>query len=123
MKRDRAEVVSRVVPHVAMELYRSDEVGEVIGRLVNAAIFYGTCTALEEVAKTKKPVVLSEVSYYRPNSEREFYEAGDAFISTKYPYLSEVTKDPLASIEELLAKKPMKIQSSSSTRKSNSALP
>ena len=106
-----------------MELHRSDEVGEVIGKLVNAAIFYGTCTALEEIAQTKKPVVFSEVPYYRSDSEKEFNEAGDAFTSTEYPFLSEVTKDPLAPIEELLAKKPMRVHPPSSTKKSASVLP
>ena len=35
-------MVSNVVPYIAMELYHSDEVGEMVGRLVDATIFHGS---------------------------------------------------------------------------------
>ncbi|GKB20802.1 hypothetical protein Tco_0854725 [Tanacetum coccineum] len=39
VRRDRAEVVSKVVPYVAMELVQSDEMGRLIAKLVSFAIF------------------------------------------------------------------------------------
>ena len=58
LRNDRAEVVSKVVPYIAMELYHSDEVGKVIADLVNVAIYHGKCRTLEEVAATGEPVIL-----------------------------------------------------------------
>jgi hypothetical protein len=123
LRKDRAEVVSKVVPYIAMELYHSDEVGVVVGKLVNAAIFHGKCTTLEEIAETKKPVVLSDVPYYRPNSVQEYDEAGNAFTTAVYPFLAEATKDPSASIEDLLSKKPKSIQPPSPTKRTLSEKP
>ncbi|GJZ00821.1 hypothetical protein Tco_0518250 [Tanacetum coccineum] len=53
VKRDRAEVVSKVVPYVAIELVYSDELGRLDGKLASASVFYGRRAAFEEVAKIK----------------------------------------------------------------------
>ncbi|GJW20328.1 hypothetical protein Tco_0030950 [Tanacetum coccineum] len=82
LKHDRAEVVSKLVPYIAMELYHSDEVGQIVGNLLKAAIFHGRCNALEEMAATKKPVDLSKVECYRPSVEEEYNEAGSAYVTT-----------------------------------------
>ena len=68
----RGNVVSKVVPYIAMELYQSDEVGKMIADFVNAAMYHGKCTALEEIASTGKPVDLTKVSYYRSTHAREY---------------------------------------------------
>nr|GEX04233.1 hypothetical protein [Tanacetum cinerariifolium] len=76
----RAEVVAKVVPYVAMKLYYSDKVGQVIGNLVNAAIFHGRCSALEEIAATKEPVDLSKVKCYHLTYEEEYNKTGNTYI-------------------------------------------
>lgn len=119
MQQDRADVVSKVIPYVAMELYHSDEVGKVIADLVNAAIYHGKCTTLEEIASRGKPVILSHVPYYRPTHEKEYDDANNAFAAAKYPFLAEVVQDPMTSIEELLSKKPRKIQPLSPSRRTS----
>nr|GEZ36443.1 hypothetical protein [Tanacetum cinerariifolium] len=58
---DRAEVVSKVVPYVAMKLVNSDDMGRLIARLVSASIFYGRCQIFEEVAKMKDPFDITNV--------------------------------------------------------------
>ncbi|GJX66886.1 hypothetical protein Tco_0302613 [Tanacetum coccineum] len=52
-----AAIVAKVVPHVAMELVRSDEMGLLVAWLAKEAIFYGRCTTFEEVAALKEPLV------------------------------------------------------------------
>nr|GFB15841.1 hypothetical protein [Tanacetum cinerariifolium] len=52
---DRAEVVLKVEPYVAMDLVHSDEMVVVVGKLVSSIIFYGRCVAFEEVADMKEP--------------------------------------------------------------------
>ncbi|GJR62002.1 hypothetical protein Tco_1504164 [Tanacetum coccineum] len=49
LRHDRAVVVSRFIPNVAMKLIHSDEMGVLISRLVKASIIYGRCTAFEEL--------------------------------------------------------------------------
>ncbi|GJW12532.1 retrovirus-related pol polyprotein from transposon TNT 1-94 [Tanacetum coccineum] len=61
VKRDRIEVVSKVVPYAAMELIYSDDMGSLVGRLISSAIFYGRCKAFEQVAEMKEPFDLSKV--------------------------------------------------------------
>nr|GEU77077.1 hypothetical protein [Tanacetum cinerariifolium] len=85
-KRDRAEVVSKVVPYVAIELVNSDKLGMLVGKLASASVFYGRCDAFEEVAKMKEPFDLSKV------------------------------KDPSTPIEALVSKKPQSFQWPTSTR-------
>ncbi|GJY77086.1 hypothetical protein Tco_0482202 [Tanacetum coccineum] len=48
LKQDRRDVVSKVVPYVAMELVHSDELGRLVGKLVSSAITYGRCRAYEQ---------------------------------------------------------------------------
>ncbi|GJV44137.1 hypothetical protein Tco_1428673 [Tanacetum coccineum] len=89
MRQDRATVVAKVFPHMAMELIRSDEMGFLVSRLVKAAMFYGRRTTFEEVAALKEPFGLEKMYGYRSSSEKEF----------------EATADPYASLEVLLSKK------------------
>ena len=117
LKRDRAAVVSKVIPYIAMELYHSDEVGKMIGDVVNAAIYHGKCTTLEEIAATGKPVELSEVTYYCPTHKAEYDNASNLLATAEYPFLVDATKDPMASVETLLSKKPRRVKPTSVSRK------
>ena len=119
LQKDRAEVVAKVISYIAMELYHSDEFGQVVANLVNAALFHGKCTTLEEIAETGEPVIMSKVSYYRPSHEQEYDAASNAYASANFPFLSKVTKDPMASVEKLLSKKPCRIQPSSLSRRAS----
>ena len=123
LKKDRAAVVSKVIPYMAMELYHSDEVGKVIGDVINAAIYHGKCTTLEEVAATGKPVDLSKVPYYRSTHEAEYDEANNILATAEYPFLVEATKDLMASIETLLSKKPRRVKPSSTSKKDTPVKP
>ena len=66
-----------------------------IADLVNAAIYHGKCTTLEEIADTGEPVILSKVPYYRPTHEKEYDDVSNAFALAEYPFLTEATKDPM----------------------------
>nr|GFB11655.1 hypothetical protein [Tanacetum cinerariifolium] len=50
LKRDRMEVVSKVVPYIVMELVHNDELGRLVGKLVSSTVFYDRCVAVEEKA-------------------------------------------------------------------------
>ncbi|GJZ06447.1 hypothetical protein Tco_0540240 [Tanacetum coccineum] len=106
LKRDRMEVFSKVVPYIVMELVHSDELGRLVGKLVSSAVFYGRCDAFKEVVKMKDPFDLTKVKGYRPFYKKEHIKAGNDLTTATFPFLSEVVKDPLASIETLLSKKP-----------------
>ncbi|GJU32877.1 hypothetical protein Tco_1176466 [Tanacetum coccineum] len=67
VKRDRMEVVLKVVPYAAMELIHSDDLGSLVGKLVSSAIFYGRCKAFEQVAGMKEPFDLSKLSKFIAN--------------------------------------------------------
>ena len=123
LQKDRAEVMAKVVPYIAMEMYHSDEVGRLVGNLVNTAMFHGKCTTLEELTKNGEPVILSKVPYYRHSHEREYDDASNAFVSAEFPFLLEATQDPMASVEELLSKKPCRIQPSSPSRRTSLVKP
>ena len=123
LQEERAKVVSKVVPYIAMELYHSDEVGKAIADLVNAAIYHGKCTTLEEIAATGEPVILSKVKYYRPSHEREYDHMSNVLASAEFPFLSEATIDPLASVTELLSKKPRRIRPPSPGKKTSLTKP
>ena len=110
LKKDKAGVVSKVIPYIAMELYHSDEVGKMIGDVVNAAIYHGKCTTLEDVAATGRPVQLSEVAYYRATHKAEYDHASNLLAAAEYPFLVDATKDPMASVETLLSKKPRRVK-------------
>ncbi|GJZ26225.1 hypothetical protein Tco_0570478 [Tanacetum coccineum] len=115
----RKSVVAKVVPYIAIELYHSHEVGQVVGNIVKAAIFHGRCSALEEMTATKKPLDLSKSECYRPIAEEEYNEAGNTYIMVEYPFLKEATKDPSATLEDLLSKKPQSLKPPSPTKKSS----
>lgn len=117
LKKDRAAVVSKVVPYIAMELYHSDEVGRMIAGLINTAMYHGKCITLEEIAATGKPVDLSKVPYYRSTHEREYDEASNAVVTAEYPFLREATKDNMASVDTLLSMKPRRVKPPSSSRR------
>ncbi|GJZ31938.1 hypothetical protein Tco_0576985 [Tanacetum coccineum] len=89
-KLDRAEVISKVVPYVAMELMNSDDMDRLVAKLVSASILYGRCHAFEEVAKMKDPFDITKVK--------------------------EVVADPHASTEALLSKKPCVLQHPAPTK-------
>ncbi|GJY53437.1 hypothetical protein Tco_0445101 [Tanacetum coccineum] len=62
--KDKAAVMAKVVPHVATELVRSDEMGLLFSWLVKAAMFHGRCTTFEEVADLKEPFDLEKMPGY-----------------------------------------------------------
>nr|GFA71357.1 hypothetical protein [Tanacetum cinerariifolium] len=86
LKHDRATMVVKVVPHVAMELVRSDEMGLLVARLVKMANVHHRCTAFEEVASLKEPFELEKMHGYRPLLKKEFNQAGDNEATTSYPF-------------------------------------
>ncbi|GJY40715.1 hypothetical protein Tco_0427985 [Tanacetum coccineum] len=110
VRHDRADMVSKVVPYVAMELVHSDELGRLVGRLASASVFYGRCAAFEEVAKIKDPFDLSKVKGYRSSYKKEHTKAGNDLATATFPFLSEVVADPSAPIEVLLSKNPQSLQ-------------
>ncbi|GJS71332.1 hypothetical protein Tco_0704173, partial [Tanacetum coccineum] len=116
VKRDRAEVVSKVVPYMAMELVHNDELGRLVGKLASSSIFYGRCAAFEEVAKMKEPFDLSKVKGYRSSYKKEHMKAGNDLATATFPLLSEVVVDPSAPIKVLLSKKPQSLQHPAPTR-------
>ncbi|GKF52820.1 hypothetical protein Tco_0159730, partial [Tanacetum coccineum] len=90
LRQDRAAVVARVIPDATMKLIRSDEMGVLIARLVKASIIHGRCASFEE---------------------KEYDRAGNDLADATFPFLVELTADPHASVEQLLAKKPQSLQS------------
>ncbi|GJV21665.1 hypothetical protein Tco_1370685 [Tanacetum coccineum] len=48
LKQDRREVVSKVSPYAAMELIYSDDMGNLVGRLVSSTLLYRRCRAYEQ---------------------------------------------------------------------------
>ncbi|GJT06274.1 hypothetical protein Tco_0840736 [Tanacetum coccineum] len=110
LKRDRMEVVSKVVPYIAMELVHSDELGMLVGKLVSSAVFYGRCAAFEEVAEMKEPFSLTKVKCYRPSYKKEHTKAGNNLVTAAFPFISEVVADPSTLIKTLLSKKPPTFQ-------------
>nr|GEX65906.1 hypothetical protein [Tanacetum cinerariifolium] len=81
VRRDRAEVVSKVVLYIIMELVHSDQLGMLVGKLVSSAVFYGRCATFEEVVEMREPF-----------------------------NLTKVVADPLVLVEALLSKKPPTLQ-------------
>ena len=49
----------------------------------------------------------------------EYDDASNAFVSAEFPFLLKEIQDPMASIEELLSKKPCRIQPSSPSRRTS----
>ncbi|GJS71600.1 hypothetical protein Tco_0704441 [Tanacetum coccineum] len=106
VKCDRAEVVLKVVPYVAIELVQSDEMGRLIAKLVSSAVFYVRYAAFEEVVAMKDPFDLAKVKDYQPSYKKEHTQAGNDLATTTFTFLSEVIADPFAPIEDFLSKKP-----------------
>ncbi|GKG21754.1 hypothetical protein Tco_0384349, partial [Tanacetum coccineum] len=107
LKHDRKEVVSKVVPYVAMELVHSDETGSLIGKLVSSAIVYGRCRAFEHVADMKEPFDLSKVKGYRSSYKKDHTQASNDLATATFPWLNKFVVDPSAPIEALLSKNPL----------------
>ncbi|GKC08029.1 hypothetical protein Tco_0999639 [Tanacetum coccineum] len=77
LRQDRVAVVAKVVPYVAMKLVCSDEIGASVWEKMHG---------------------------YHPSSKKAFDQAGDDLATTSYPFISEATVDPYASLEVLLSK-------------------
>ncbi|GJX31689.1 hypothetical protein Tco_0241544 [Tanacetum coccineum] len=105
VKSDRAEVVLKVVPYVAMELVHSDKMVMIIGKPMAFDVFHGRCDAFEEVTDMKDSFDLAKVKGYRPSYKKEHSKAGNDLATANFPFLSEVVPDPSASVEALLYKK------------------
>ncbi|GKE69110.1 hypothetical protein Tco_1527182 [Tanacetum coccineum] len=105
LRQDRADVVSKVIPHVATKLIRSDRMGLLVARLVKAAMFHGRCTTYEEVANLKEPFILKKMPGYRTSSRKEFDQAGDYLATASHPFITKATADSYAIVEQLLSKK------------------
>ncbi|GKA94001.1 hypothetical protein Tco_0815987 [Tanacetum coccineum] len=87
VKYDRAEVVSKVIPYVSMELVHSDEMAMLVGKLVSFAVFYG-----------------------RPTYKKEHMKAGNGLVAVTFPFLLEVAVDLFASVTTLLSKNPKSLR-------------
>ncbi|GJZ06689.1 hypothetical protein Tco_0540482 [Tanacetum coccineum] len=109
--KDRAILVTKVVPGVAMKLVPSDEMGLLVAKLVKTTIFRGRCTTFKEVASLKEPFILEKMPGYHTSSKEEFNQACDGLTNASYLFLAEVTADPYASVEQLLSKKPRFLRS------------
>ncbi|GJZ76849.1 hypothetical protein Tco_0641521 [Tanacetum coccineum] len=106
LKQDRREVVSKVIPYVAMELIHNDDMGSLVGKLVSSAIVYRRCRAFEQVADMKETFDLSKVKGYRSSYKKDHTQASNDLATATFPWLDEFTADPSAPIEDLLLKKP-----------------
>ncbi|GJT24219.1 hypothetical protein Tco_0894156 [Tanacetum coccineum] len=116
IRRDRAEVVLKVVPYVEMELGQSYDMGKLVAKLVSSAIFFGRCHAFEEVTNMKEPFDLTKVKGYRPSYKQKHTKAGNDFATATFPFLSDVVADLHASVKALLSKKPRILQRPTPTR-------
>ncbi|GKC05859.1 hypothetical protein Tco_0997469 [Tanacetum coccineum] len=72
LRQDKAAIVSKVVPDIAMKLIHSDEMGVLVSRLVRVVIIHGRCTTFKEVAKLKEPFVLEKMPDYRTSLKDEY---------------------------------------------------
>ncbi|GJY04947.1 hypothetical protein Tco_0370887 [Tanacetum coccineum] len=82
LRQDKAAVVSKVGPYVAMKL----------------------------VATLKEPFDLEKMHGYRSSSKKEFDQASDDLATASYPFIAEATADPYASLKKLLSKKPKSLR-------------
>nr|GEW53555.1 putative reverse transcriptase domain-containing protein [Tanacetum cinerariifolium] len=64
------------------------------------------CVAFEDVAKLKEPFILEKMPGYRPSLKEEYDRVGDEMANASYPFLTKLTADLYAFIEQLLSKKP-----------------
>nr|GEV20621.1 hypothetical protein [Tanacetum cinerariifolium] len=116
IKGNRADVVSKVVSYVAMELVHSDEIAMLVGNLVPSVAFYGRCASFEEVANLKESFDLANVKGYRPSYKKEHLKAGNGFATATFPFLTKVISDLFASVEALLSKNPKSLRRPTSTK-------
>ncbi|GJV11588.1 hypothetical protein Tco_1353129 [Tanacetum coccineum] len=116
VKHDTAEVVSKVVLYIALEMVYSDELGRLVGELVSSVVFYERCVALEEVAVMKEPFNLVKVKVYRPSYKKEHTKSGNDPTTATFPFLSEFIPDPYTQVEASLSKKPQTLQCPALTR-------
>nr|GEW74943.1 hypothetical protein [Tanacetum cinerariifolium] len=85
LKQDKREVVSKVVPYAAMELVHSDDMGNLVGKLVSSAIVYGRCRFFKLVAGMKEPFDLSKVKGYRSSYKKDHTQASNDFATATFP--------------------------------------
>ncbi|GJW08168.1 hypothetical protein Tco_1570591 [Tanacetum coccineum] len=116
LKEDKRDVMSKVVPYVAMELVHSDELGKLVGTLVSSAITYGRCRAYEQVAAMKEPFDLSKAKGYCSSYKKEHTQASNDFATAMFPWLDEFVADAATPIEALLSKKPPTLQKPAPSR-------
>nr|GEU46274.1 hypothetical protein [Tanacetum cinerariifolium] len=116
IKRDRAEVVSKLLPYMAIELVYSDVLGMLVGKLASAFVFYGRCAAFEEVAKMKDPFNLSKLMGYRSLYKKEHTKARNDLATANFPFLYEFVVDPFAPGEVLPSKKLQSLQRPAPTK-------
>nr|GEV79200.1 hypothetical protein [Tanacetum cinerariifolium] len=107
---DTTEVISKVVPYMAIELVQSDNMGRFVAKLVSFTIFYGRWHAFEEVANMKEPFDITKVKGYQSSYKQEHTKAGNKFTTVSFPYLANVVTDPHASLEVLISQKPHVLQ-------------
>ncbi|GKE40360.1 hypothetical protein Tco_1463765, partial [Tanacetum coccineum] len=116
VKCDKAKVVLKVMPYVAIELVHSDELCRLVGKLASTSVFYGRCVAFKEVSKIKETFDLSRMKGYRSSYKKEHTKAGNNLATATFPFLSEVVADPSTPIEALLSKKSQSLQRPTPTR-------
>nr|GEW87629.1 hypothetical protein [Tanacetum cinerariifolium] len=116
LKQDRRDVVSKVVPYVTIELVHSDELGNLIGKLVSSAITYGCCREYEQVAAMKKPFDLSKAKGYRSSYQKDHTQASNDLAIATFPWLDEFVPNVTTMIETLLLKKPPMLQKHAPSR-------
>ncbi|GJT03889.1 hypothetical protein Tco_0838351 [Tanacetum coccineum] len=116
LKKDRKDVVSKVVPYAALELVHSDELGRLVGMLVSSTITYGRCRAYEQVTTMKDPFDLSKAKGYCSSYKKEHAHDSNDFATATFPWLDEFVADAAASIESLLSKKPPALQKPAPSR-------
>ncbi|GJT72743.1 hypothetical protein Tco_1032029 [Tanacetum coccineum] len=110
VKRDRMEMLSKVVPYATLELVHNDELGSLVSKLVSFVVFYKRCTAFEQVAEMKEPFDLSKVKGYCPLYKKEHTQPSNDLATITFLFISEFVADPSALIEVLLSKKPLILQ-------------
>ncbi|GKC95209.1 hypothetical protein Tco_1160651 [Tanacetum coccineum] len=99
LRQDRAAIISKVVPNAGMKIIHSDEMGVLVARLVRVTIIHCRCTAFEKVAKLKEYFVLENMPDYRTSLKDEYDRAREDMANASYPFLSELTSNPYASME------------------------
>nr|GFC55491.1 hypothetical protein [Tanacetum cinerariifolium] len=89
---------------IPTKLVHSDETGVLVMRLVKASIIR-RCMIFEEVAEFKELFILEKMPGYCSSLKEEYDRAGDDMANASYPFLTELTADLYAFVEQLLSKK------------------